>query len=112
MQARRHAELVRPHPEHAQCGVPRELCVPCLSATQPADADARHAVFLILHSRTRIGYRDDARTRKTMPYERWLELSPHGQHVARFVHCKPGEVPLQLRDKDNGLSKKKASPKL
>ena len=29
---------------------------------------------------------------RCMPHERWLELSPHGKRISRFVTCAPGEV--------------------
>ena len=40
---------------------------------------------------------NDGRMQKTMPYERWQELSEHGKHVCRHVVCDEGEVPPQLR---------------
>jgi len=29
---------------------------------------------------------------RCMPHERWLELSPHGKRISRFVTCAPGEA--------------------
>jgi hypothetical protein len=39
---------------------------------------------------------------KTMPHERWEELSDKGKHVCRFVKCDEGEVPPQLREANKG----------
>lgn len=39
---------------------------------------------------------------KTMPHERWMELSTQGKHVCRFVKCDVGEVPPQLREAKQG----------
>jgi hypothetical protein len=29
---------------------------------------------------------------RSMPYERWLELSEHGKRISRYVMCGPGET--------------------
>jgi hypothetical protein len=42
------------------------------------------------------------RMQKTMPHERWEELSDKGKHVCRFVKCDEGEVPPQLREANKG----------
>ena len=30
---------------------------------------------------------------RSMPHDRWAELSPHGQRICRFIKCEPGEWP-------------------
>ena len=30
---------------------------------------------------------------RSMPHERWAELSPHGRRICRFIKCEPGEWP-------------------
>ncbi len=38
-------------------------------------------------------FRSDIITR-SMPYDRWVELSPHGRRICRYVTCDPGETVL------------------
>ena len=46
-------------------------------------------------------FMESRRCKQTMPFDRWVELSEHGRHICRFIHCQEGEVPPQLRGEGN-----------
>jgi hypothetical protein len=57
-------------------------------------------------------FMDTRRCQKTLPYERWEELSEQGRHLCRFISLQKGETPPQLQGEKPNPAAGYAGPKL